>query len=108
MMGSASQIYPDWIKNLIGTDVPDFRGVVTAVFDGLICSLNPYPKTWKFRNQRALAGWDVRMSRRDDHDVTVTVYLAARLTRSRSRSTKAFTRPCWGPMKTEIHSTPKP
>lgn len=58
MMGSPWQIYPQWIKNLLGGLVSDFRGVVTAVFDGLICSLNPYPKTWKIRNRRALKGWD--------------------------------------------------
>lgn len=58
MMGSVSQFYPDWFKNLLGGDVPDFRGVVTAVFDGMICALNPYPKKWTFRLRRTTAGWD--------------------------------------------------
>lgn len=58
LMGSASQIYPTWFKNLLGGDVPDFRGVATVVFDGLICAMNPYPKEWKFRLRRTTAGWD--------------------------------------------------
>lgn len=58
MMGKATQFYPQWVKNLLGGDVPDFRGTVTAVFDGLICALNPYPKPWKFRLRRILKGWD--------------------------------------------------
>lgn len=57
-MGKATQVYPQWFKNLLGGEVPDFRGVVSAVFDGLICSLNPYPKTWKVRLRRATKGWD--------------------------------------------------
>lgn len=58
MMGSASQSYPGWFKGLLGGDVPDFRGVVTAVFDGMVCALNPYPKKWAFRLRRTTAGWD--------------------------------------------------
>lgn len=58
MMGSASQIYPGWFKGLLGGDVPDFRGVATVVFDGMICALNPYPKKWSFRLRRTTAGWD--------------------------------------------------
>ncbi len=58
LMGKASQIYPAWFKNLLGADVPDFRGVATVVFDGMICALNPYPKQWKFRVRRTTAGWD--------------------------------------------------
>ncbi|PZR90347.1 MAG: hypothetical protein DI537_19215 [Stutzerimonas stutzeri] len=58
MMGGPSQIYPSWIKNRLGGPVPDFRGVVTCFFDGLICSLNPYPKKWKIRHRRTNQGWD--------------------------------------------------
>lgn len=58
LMGSVSQIYPAWFKNLLGGDVPDFRGVATIIFDGMICALNPYPKEWKFRLRRTTAGWD--------------------------------------------------
>lgn len=58
LMGSASQFYPAWFKNLLGADVPDFRGIATVIFDGMICALNPYPKEWKFRLRRTTAGWD--------------------------------------------------
>lgn len=58
MMGSASQIVPGWIKSLMGGRVPDFRGVVTLFFDGMLCALNPYPKKWEFRVRRTTSGWD--------------------------------------------------
>lgn len=58
MMGHQEQIYPDWIKAKLGGLVPDFRGVVTCYFDGLVCSLNPYPKPWKIRHRRTVSGWD--------------------------------------------------
>lgn len=41
----------------LGGDVPNFRGVVTVWFDGLVCALNPYPKEWAFRIRRSTAGW---------------------------------------------------
>lgn len=44
-------------KTLIGGLVSDFRGVVTVWFDGLVCSMNPYPKEWKFRGWRTTSGW---------------------------------------------------
>lgn len=47
---------PD-IAATLGGDVPNFRGVVTGWFDGLVCSLNPYPKEWAFRVRRTTAGW---------------------------------------------------
>lgn len=58
LMGSAAQSYPAWFKGLLGGDVPDFRGVATLIFDGMICALNPYPKKWSFRVRRTTAGWD--------------------------------------------------
>lgn len=41
----------------LGGDVPNFRGVVTCWFDGLVCAMNPYPKEWSFRVRRSTAGW---------------------------------------------------
>lgn len=58
MMGKPSQVVEPTIKAALGGVVPDFRGVATAYFDGHICSLNPYPKPWKWRVRRHLAGWD--------------------------------------------------
>lgn len=72
MMGSASQIYPGWFKSLLGGDVPDFRGVATVVFDGMICALNPYPKKWSFRVRRTTAGWDGAVW----HTELATIWLA--------------------------------
>lgn len=58
LMGGPSQILPEWIKRILPPDPPAFRGVTSLFFDGLICAMNPYPKPWKFRVRRALAGWD--------------------------------------------------
>lgn len=58
LMGSAAQLVPPWIKALMGGRVPDFRGVATLFFDGLLTSLNPYPKKWTFRVRRTTQGWD--------------------------------------------------
>ena len=58
MMGAANQIVPPYIKTLIGGRVPDYRGVTTMFFDGLIAMLNPYPKAWKVRVRRTTSGWD--------------------------------------------------
>jgi len=72
-MGKATQIFPAWVKNLMGGRVPDFRGVTTMVFDGMICALNPYPKTWKIRQRRVLAGWDGAVWRPD----TAVIWLSS-------------------------------
>jgi hypothetical protein len=58
LSGENWQIVPQWIKDLIGTRTPDFRGVFTMFFDGLICAVNPYPKPWKMRVRRTISDWD--------------------------------------------------
>ena len=57
-MGGQSQSYNNAFKTLVGGLVPDFKGIVSMVFDGLVTSLNPYPKPWKVRVRRVLSGWD--------------------------------------------------
>ncbi len=48
-----------WIPPVIEPGiVPAYRGVVTAFYDGLICSNSPYPKAWSLRVRRTNAGWD--------------------------------------------------
>ncbi|WOE76327.1 phage tail protein [Alterisphingorhabdus coralli] len=47
---------PD-IKQDMGGLVSEFRGFVSVVFDGLVASMNPYLKEWKFRVRRHRAGW---------------------------------------------------
>jgi hypothetical protein len=63
-MGEADQVLPGAsgglpdVKASIGTGlVSQFRGVVTLWFDGLVASMNPYLKDWKFRVRRAKKGW---------------------------------------------------
>lgn len=58
LMGAASQVVPNSVKITIGGRVSNMRGVTTLFFDGLLCSLNPYPKKWKFRVRRTTSGWD--------------------------------------------------
>lgn len=58
MMGEEAQVVPAWIKSKLGGNVPDFLGVVTCYFDGLVTTLNPYPKKWKIRHRRTMSGWD--------------------------------------------------
>lgn len=45
------------IQSSLGGDVPNFRGVTTVWFDGMVCAMNPYPKEWAFRIRRTTAGW---------------------------------------------------
>ena len=47
---------PD-IKAMIGVPMGEMRGTAMLVFDGLVSSMSPYPKEWKFRLRRALQGW---------------------------------------------------
>lgn len=58
LWGRASQLVPANIAALMGGLVPSFRGVASIFYDGLLCSLNPYPKTWTFRVRRVTSGWD--------------------------------------------------
>ncbi|MDO5646294.1 phage tail protein [Paracoccus sp. (in: a-proteobacteria)] len=58
MFGTSGQIVPAYIKEHMPGRVPDFRGVVTLYFNGLLTSLNPYPKKWEVRVRRTTAGWD--------------------------------------------------
>lgn len=57
-MGKSNQTISDRLKALIGGRVPEMRGVVTIWFDGLIASLNPYPKPWAIRVRRTTSGWN--------------------------------------------------
>lgn len=45
------------VKTTIGGRVSEFRGVSMLWYDGLISSMNPYPKQWSFRVRRYSAGW---------------------------------------------------
>lgn len=51
-----NRILPN-VKTTIGGLISEFRGVAMLWFDGLISSMNPYPKQWSFRLRRYSAGW---------------------------------------------------
>lgn len=58
MMGGPTQTASAGLVAMRGSDLPGFRRRVTLFFNGLIGMNNPYPKPWKFRLNRILAGWD--------------------------------------------------
>lgn len=45
------------VAAMTGTPQPNFRGVFTLFYDGLVTALNPYPKKWSVRARRILQGW---------------------------------------------------
>jgi hypothetical protein len=45
------------VKASVGGLVGEFRGATTLWYSGLISSMNPYPKEWKFRLRRTTEGW---------------------------------------------------
>lgn len=54
MMGSVSQGPNDYLAARLGSGVPSFRGVVSAVLRQMYLGMNPYMKPWSFRAQRVL------------------------------------------------------
>lgn len=65
MFGGASQGANSYLAAQQGAMQPGYRGLVTAVYDGQICSMSPYPKPWAFRLRRILAGWNTVVWRPD-------------------------------------------
>lgn len=57
-MGEKTQGQNARVVGMRGSLVSAMRGVCVMVYDGLICSMNPYPKEWKMRVRRTTAGWD--------------------------------------------------
>lgn len=55
--GPSQTIASRWKKILPGLS-PEFRGLCTLFFDGMVCAMNPYPKPWKFKVRRLFQGWD--------------------------------------------------
>lgn len=58
MMGGPTQPVNSKLQSMLGGLVPAFRGVMTLFFDGLVSSMNPYPKAWSMRVRRTTAGWE--------------------------------------------------
>lgn len=57
LMGDADQPVYGPLATMLGGLVPAFRGRATLFYDGLVTSINPYPKAWAMRVRRALKGW---------------------------------------------------
>lgn len=49
-------VIPD-IKQIAGVPMGEQRGRACLLYDGLVCSMNPYPKEWAVRLRRTSAGW---------------------------------------------------
>lgn len=56
MMGGATQGRNDYLTSQLGSVVPAFRGVVSAVLRKVyLCAMSPYPKAWAFLVKRCPA-----------------------------------------------------
>jgi hypothetical protein len=58
LFGGPSQTAHADMASVLATPMPGFRRRITVFFDGIVSMMNPYPKPWKFRVRRAVAGWD--------------------------------------------------
>ena len=61
LMGSSSQPKNDYLQARLGSGIPAFRGVVSAVLNQVYVGLNPYLKPWSF--------WAERVHTRSDGSV---------------------------------------
>lgn len=50
--GGTSQVANTYLTTHLGSDIPAFRGVVSAILKHVYMGMNPYLKFWKFRAQR--------------------------------------------------------
>lgn len=57
-MGEPTQVENSYLVSKIGSGIPAFRGILSAIWrGGLVTSNNPYVKPWAFRVKRILQGW---------------------------------------------------
>lgn len=53
MMGEPTQVANDYLLSQLGTPMPAFRGVVSAVLRRVyVCAMSAYPKPWSFKVKR--------------------------------------------------------
>lgn len=57
MMGESDQVAPPGLTRMHGGQLPGYRGMFTAFFNGVVTAMNPYPKRWAFRVRRTVSGW---------------------------------------------------
>lgn len=55
--GPARSVTVPNVKEALGGLSGEFRGFTAIIFDGLLASMNPYLKEWRFRVWRSRAGW---------------------------------------------------
>lgn len=65
MLGGPTQTASAGLLAMLGSPLPGFRRMFTVFFNGIVAMNNPYPKPWKFRFNRTLAGWDGDVWRSD-------------------------------------------
>lgn len=58
LMGERDQLPTSRLINLLKTNIPAFRGLVSTVFSGLISAYSASPKPWAYRVRRTSKGWD--------------------------------------------------
>jgi hypothetical protein len=53
LSGAATQPRNGFLAAVLGGDCPGFRGVVSVILENfMLCSMNPYPKPWRFAVRR--------------------------------------------------------
>lgn len=58
LMGTSGQSVNSYLQSKIGANIPAFRGILSAVWQGgQVTANNPYVKPWAFRVTRTKAGW---------------------------------------------------
>lgn len=57
MFGGENQPQNGRLVSYLGNLIPAFKGTTTAVFSGILCAMNWYPKTWDIFYRRITAGW---------------------------------------------------
>lgn len=58
MFGGENQPQNGILAQFLGGFIPAFRGTVTMLFSGMLCSMNWYPKTWDIYYRRIKSGWN--------------------------------------------------
>lgn len=56
-MGKPNQTISAKLRRMLGGKQPQYRGIFSAYFDGMVSAMSPYPKHWKFKMWRTTAGW---------------------------------------------------
>lgn len=83
MMGKATQTLSSWARGLLPAPHVGYRGVLTVLYDGQVSSNSPYMKTWAWRVERVLKGWQdddcwypakARIPLAEDSEQTVGTY----------------------------------